>query len=582
MNPIRPRSRVIAAVLVLWSLGSVSVAFAQPTTKAFILDSGAHALVALELPSGRRLGSVALPGSPWAMVQSPDGSRLVVLDRGPGEDKRERGYKATGKSSATVIDPAALKVVAHVELGFGLAPERWYFSADSHRLTVLCPGYEAKNPAEALISELVNVDLITGRETGRLVLEPGSVPIVASKDGQSLPLIQGLPRTSRFPYPQSRLWIVDLAGPSVRARIEMGGWMALYTDGAHFYLLDPGKPDSNPQKNRNGSVEAASIERGVPMGHLDAGRNPRCLCQDETAGQVYVISDGPPGAKGPIAGELRVLRRGALAATLTVAASPRLVERRKDTVFVVGEKAVTLVDPAGPTVTGTIPLTRGEEALVGDDDLPTEVETSADGERAFVLYGLNNKVATLDVKHTLAIGSTKTGRGGKKFLGRMMMGPLGLGGLAGALGALAVGYSPWALATPKMLAVRPDGRYAYAINSQTKDVTVVDGATGKSIEMIGGGGYALEPLRGGKVVVETSGSELRLIDTELNVRAAEIPLPDLRGLFSPPDRSIAVALAKQVVLVLDGATGKPLARLVDFVSPDAIAFEKTGPPPAVP
>jgi len=38
-------------------------------------------------------------------------------------------------------------------------------------------------------------------------------------------------------------------------------------------------------------------------------------------------------------------------------------------------------------------------------------------------------------------------------------------------------------------------------------------------------------------------------------------------------RSRKRTLAKQVVLVLDDATGKELARLSDFTSPDAIAFE---------
>jgi hypothetical protein len=46
----------------------------------------------------------------------------------------------------------------------------------------------------------------------------------------------------------------------------------------------------------------------------------------------------------------------------------------------------------------------------------------------------------------------------------------------------------------------------------------------------------------------------------------------LRGLFFPPDRSLGVALAKQAVLLLDGASGKELARLSDFVNPAAIAF----------
>jgi DNA-binding beta-propeller fold protein YncE len=390
------------------------------------------------------------------------------------------------------------------------------------------------------------------------------VPIALSKDGQSLAVIQGLPRTDKFPYPQSRVFVVDLAGPSLRVRLDMGGWNGLYSDGQHFYLLDPGKPDKNPQKNRNGSVQIASLERGALAAGLDAGREPRGLYQDEARGQVFVPSDGPPGSRE---GELRVVRGETLAATLKVAANPTLLAREHDVVYVVGEKAVTLVDPVGLTVTATIPLLQGTQGLVDDDDLPTELQVSSDGKRAFVHYGLHHKVATLDLDAKKAVGSAKTGRGGKKFLGNMM------GGLYGWAGMWAAGYSIWIRTGPSMLAVRPDGRYAYAINNQTKDITVVDGTTGKSVEMIGGNGYSLELLKDGRFLFEVSGSELRLVDTERNVKAAEIPLPDLRGLFFPPDRSVAVALAKQLVLVLDGATGKELARLSDFVSPDAIVFE---------
>jgi DNA-binding beta-propeller fold protein YncE len=199
--------------------------------------------------------------------------------------------------------------------------------------------------------------------------------------------------------------------------------------------------------------------------------------------------------------------------------------------------------------------------------LPTELQVSPDGKRAFVHYGLQHRVATLDLDARKAVGSAKTGRGGKKFLGNMM------GGLYGWAGMWAAGYSIWIRTGPSMLAVRPDGRYAYAINNQTKDITVVDGATGKSVEMIGGDGYSLELLKDGRFLFEVSGSELRLVDMERNVKAAEIALPNLRGLFFPPDRSVGVALARQKVLVLDGASGKELARLSDFVSPDAIVFE---------
>ncbi len=235
-----------------------SPATAGSATRAWILDSGAHALVAIELPSGKQLGSLAVAGTPSALAQSPDGSHLVVLDRGPGEDKHERGYKATGKSSATVVDPASLQAVGRVELGYGVG--RWAFSPDGSRLHVLCPGYEAKDAAEALASELVSVELAAARETGRVTLEPGSLPLVdeatgemvTSPDGRSLPLIEGLPRNEKYRYPQSRLFVVDLGGPSVRARLDMGGVTGVYSDGAHVYLLDPGKPERCRSRRSSG------------------------------------------------------------------------------------------------------------------------------------------------------------------------------------------------------------------------------------------------------------------------------------------------------------------------------------------
>lgn len=143
----------------------------------------------------------------------------------------------------------------------------------------------------------------------------------------------------------------------------------------------------------------------------------------------------------------------------------------------VGEKAVTLVDPVALKVVGGIPLAKGDKELVDDDDLPTEMAVSPDGKRAFVLYGVHNKVVVLDLEAKKAVGMTKTGRDGRKLFGNLM------GAMYGLAGYWAAGYSPRGFATPLMLAVRPDGRFAYAINSQTKDVTVVDADTAQAVEM---------------------------------------------------------------------------------------------------
>jgi DNA-binding beta-propeller fold protein YncE len=549
------------------------VGTARAYQKAFILDSEAPALVSVDLATGKAAARLALSGKPVRLLRSPDGSRLVAFDLGPGEDKKERGYKAAGKSAVTIVDPAAMSIVGRVELGSGVDADHAYFSPDGRRLTVLCPGYEAKNPAESQLRELVAVDLATAHDAGRLALEPGTFPVVPSKDGRTLPLIQGLPRGDRFPFPQSRLWIVDLTGPSVAAKLDTGTWVNFYTDGAHFYLLDAGKPDKSPQKNKNGAVQVASLEQRALAGSLDAGRGPRGLYQDEQGGQVFIPSDGPPGTTQ---GQLRVLRGAQLAATLDVAANPKLVKRDHDVVYVVGEKAVTIVDPGALKATATIPLAKGSDALVDDDDVPTELAASPDGKRAFIHYGIHNKVVVLDLEANRAVGSTKTGRGGKKLFGNLM------GGMFGMLGYIAAGYSPWAFAVPTMLAVRPDGRFAYAINSQTKDVTVVDANTAESVEMIGGGGYALKILSGGAMAV-VSGGKLQLVDTAQNAKTAELDLPDLQGLAVSPDGAHALALAKRVVVLVDGATGKEAARLTDLLSPRDVVFDSvrpdTGPAP---
>ncbi len=561
---MRPPSSLTRSALALLLCAPGSLAAAQPASRAFVLDTGAKALVALELPSGKRLATLALPGTPALLAPSPDGSRLVVLDRGPGEDKDERGWKALGKSMALVVDAVTLALVGQVELGSGVWRRGSHFTPDGRRFLALCPGYEAKNPAEAQPRELVSIELASGREAGRLRLEPGAEPVGLGKDGRSIVIVQGLPRSEKFPYPKSRVSVVDLDGMAVRASLDASGWDALYTDGVHLYLIDAGKPDKNPQKNRNGTLQVVSLEKGALVASLDAGREPIGLYRDEAGGQLFVPAEGPPGG---LLGELRVVRGDALAATLQVAAKPKLCARLGESFYVVGEKAVTLVDAAGLQVSATLPLARGAEGLVDDDDLPTELQLSPDGAHAFVHYGLHHKVATLDLREKKAVGSTKTGRGGKKFLGNMM------GGLYGWAGMWAAGYSIWIHTQPSMLAVRPDGRFAYAINNQTKDITVVDAATGKSSGMIGGNGYALELLNDGRSLFEVSDSELRLVDLERNEKTLELELPGLRGLFFPPDRSVAVALARQAALLLDGTTGKPLARLSDFQSPDAIAFD---------
>ncbi len=515
---------------------------------AYILDSGARQLVELDLETGKRVASLPLEGTPGWL--DDDGRYVLVLDRGPGEDEDERGWKAAGRSSVTVVDAASLKVIGRVELCSGLSNAA--FVADG-RVALVCPGYEAKKPAEAQPRELVVVDLATAREVGRLALEHGLAWAGLSSDRRSLALLQGLPRGGKFPYPQSKLWLVDLAGPRVTKTLDTGPWPAAESDGERLYLLHRGEPDKDPAKNQNGTVHVVSF--GDPRAErLDAGRAPIGMFREESL--LGILSEGPHA--GP--GELRLLRDGRLAATTPVAPRPAVMGRGKDAFYVVGSTGVTVVDLASGRVKVTLPL----EGFVDDGDNATAIQVTDDGRRAFVLYGPQHKVAVLDLERGRPIGVAKTGRGGKKFLGNMMAG----------LGVIRI--PRFDFHEPGQLLTRPDGRFAYAINEETKDVTVIDGDTARPVEKIGGLGYFLVLLGGPTVAV--FGPAIQLIDATRNVKAQEIRVPGIRGVVHSSDSS--VVLAERTVLILDAATGRERARLTDFTRPTYVEFKGKPPTPA--
>ena len=133
------RLTVVATLLSGATLASPG--WAQPTTHAFILDEGARALVALDLATGRRAGVALLfAGSPHFASDGERGRPLPRRAR-PGARRGPRtngGYKASGRSSATVVDAASLKPIGHVELGFGLDS---VVTIPEGRLVVTCPGY---------------------------------------------------------------------------------------------------------------------------------------------------------------------------------------------------------------------------------------------------------------------------------------------------------------------------------------------------------------------------------------------------------------------------------------------------------
>jgi DNA-binding beta-propeller fold protein YncE len=126
---------------------------------------------------------------------------------------------------------------------------------------------------------------------------------------------------------------------------------------------------------------------------------------------------------------------------------------------------------------------------------------------------------------------------------------------------------------PPQMLVRRDGRFAYALNLETGDVTIVDADTASAVQKLGTGGNQLALL--GASTLVAVGREIRVIDTARNAMGAPLSLPGVRGFLAAPDGSVAVALAEHALSIIDGATGRERTR-ISFVKPSRAAFAKDG------
>jgi YVTN family beta-propeller protein len=123
------------------------------------------------------------------------------------------------------------------------------------------------------------------------------------------------------------------------------------------------------------------------------------------------------------------------------------------------------------------------------------------------------------------------------------------------------------------IAVKPDGAFAYVLNSQSNDVTVVNTASATVVDKIAGGGRLLQPLTGGGVVAVLGRHSLHRIDTTTQEALPEIPFQtNLWAVRIAPDGKNALALVDGSVFVLNGATGEVRAKLEGFKHPRKAIF----------
>lgn len=555
-------------------------AWAQgPGPRAFVLDSEAHSLTAIDVASGKTLNTAVLQGLPGAIVQVPGGRWLVVLDRGPGSFKGDEGFQAKTKSAATIVDAATLAVMSRVELCWGLefAP---MLSPSGDRVSLVCPGYQAKKPQEVLPAELVTLELPSGRVAGRLPLPRPATAFIGTPDGKTAIVLSGNDKPRQTPALPAELRLVDLATSTVAATLTLEGDPrdpVVSPDGKFVYVLDRGKPSGNPEKNVNGRLSVVSIDARKVDATLDAGSKPRGLVLDEAGQQLLLLSDDVPVKGAERNGELRVIRGPAVQPPIKVAKNPLFLRAapKAQRLFAVGEVGVTVLELPGLKTLSSI--------ATGYN--PNEFAINPEGKRGFMLWTERDNVDVYDLEGGKKIDSVRTGRMSALLLNATTA-ALATEASKGAGQRTAVrngqkyySYTEYTLRDPTpTIAVHPSGNFAYVLNSRTRDVTIVDATNATSVEKIGGAGFDMQFLNGGAVLAILSDSVVRLIDTAANKKLEHVAGgtfkrdEGFKALEVSPDGKYALAHGAGGVLSLDASTGKVVAYPVSFKRVSDVAF----------
>lgn len=565
--------------------------------RVFVFDSREATVRAIDMANGTVLGAVGRDRSAQRMLRAAGDSRIVVLDEGDG---------SSVKSSATVIDAVTVKLISRVDLAWGL--DQTHLSHDGKRLTAVCPGQAG--PDGTRITELVTIDLTDGGVAGRVALSrraagllvlPGGEMAVAyfstetSAGSPTLPAqaqvidlggakasapvpLEATP-SSMFATPDgrrvvlvssqgslvaSRLQFLDLASGRIASTLEFGGHISEPTfspDGRFLYILAADR------------IEVVSLESLLNVRSVEGGLFPRLAALvDRDGGQVLVLSDEASSTNPPSPSKLRFFRDGELMATLSVPPHSRFggIAPGRRRLYLQGEDALIHVDLAAATVLGSTHL-----RLPGPKHAVSDLVFAWDTNRAFVAYYNSTTVSVLDLDSPRLVREIKTGRGGVRFAKHL--GAVAAFALSVPFAVQGLGYSTYwpSPAKDAKLVVRPDGQYAYALNTQTHDVAVIEASSGRVVERISARGSSLMLPHQGRTLAVVDGNKVTLIDTATNKKAGESVLKDapVLSLFSSPDAKHILTLSGGVLYCLDASTARAPERIPGTWRADALIVE---------
>ena len=308
--------------------------------------------------------------------------------------------------------------------------------------------------------------------------------------------------------------------------------MAISPDEKWLYILDSGKPSENPKKHRNGVLDVVEAESSKLVASYDLGYHPRLPIVSPRLKLVMVLGRASASDRR---GRLYRLMGSQLLPAVELDTEARFLVPSEDPpgVWVGSDEGMSFLPDGGSSPSRRIML-KPKEGIAPAPGLKGLV-----GAPMWVLdMPKQRKVAVLTADHELFIANlhedrlehvAEIGRGSvrmAKAVGRGVgMGALAVGGVvfAGSLagtGFLAAFTAAGSTLTPSLrsLVATPDGKFLYALDTSSNDVTIVNSEDGSVLDHIPVGGDCLGLLltSDGRFIWAIARTRLTLIDTASN------------------------------------------------------------------
>ena len=582
--------RGLLVFLILVPVNSNIASTSLPADRIYILDQSTDSVIVLS-DSGEVIDSIKATRDPDRMIISRDGSRLITLSKGNGRYTNQGQFLPERKSRIAIIDTQAMEEiwtdtefcwsvsVGAVERGVGIGGG-WYFTNDDNRLVILCEGEfykllnnKVKKTKRPKFAELIEIDLDEPSVLRRVVIEREVQRWIPTPDERDLILFH--PRQEKLgklPERDAELVFLNKKTLDEVARIRIPGQPAspyLSPDRSFLYLLDHGHPDKRAKKNVNGTLHIASIIDRKIVRSVDVGSGPKAFNDFENE-QLMIVSRVDPGEikKLQKIGKVTIVRGADLVHQFDIGWEPDYVKSYPEAgrLYAISRFGLQIVD----TQTSEVREIRHQPFLFGLGPILVNEEHT----KAFLMGITNPKIsrfglAVIDLEagsmsDYLVLGDS--GRAMLKTIGTVALIALPTAFIGVTVpGSFLLMQSVATDITTSVLSAGayanmvfgPDQKYIYAVESMTKDVTLVNAETSEVVKIIDDsvGAKALMVLpQSNLLAVLVDDEELKLINTTTHEVVSERDFGGNFLVLGEGEGRYAIALSRKegAVFLLDG------------------------------